>query len=250
MKIARFVIASFLIFSLTFTAVYGNKKIHANKITTQTESYKGVINLWQIDSFEGGVGSRKQFLLKVARGFEKIHKGVLVMVVNMTKEGAEENFKNGTYPDLISYGNGVNVQNVSEITVINSVDGGQVGDKTFATAWCRGGYALITNPNYKQNEKSDITVVSQSEFTCPLVSLAMSNLALENIEVLAPMDAYVKFVSGKVKYLFGTQRDVNRLESRAIEVDVTPMTEFNDLYQYVSICSKDSLKRYYAEEVI
>jgi hypothetical protein len=64
------------------------------------------------------------------------------------------------------------------------------------------------------------------------------------------MDAYVKFVTGKVKWFLGTQRDVNRLETRGMSVKVTPLERFNDLYQYVSITSSDQIKRYYAEQFI
>ncbi len=250
MKKFRVLFAIFLVFSVFFTCFYGGKKISAKKIVSESESYQGVLTLWQVDSFEGGVGSRKQFLLKVAREFEKIYNGVLVMVVNMTKDSVEENYKNGIYPDIISYGAGINVENMSVLKTDNVVDGGMVGNKALATAWCRGGYALITNPNCKQTENSDKIIVSQGEYTCPLVNFSLDSTINNDFELLPPMDAYVKFVAGKNKYLVGTQRDVNRLERRGIEVIVQPLTEYNDLYQYVSICSTNQAKRFYAEEFI
>lgn len=251
MKSIRVITALFLIFALVFTVFWGKNFIIEQKLTTEAESYLGVISMWQIDSFEGGVGSRKQFLLKVARGFEKKNKGVLVMVSNMTKDGAEENFKNGVFPDIISYGNGLNLQNVSEFEVTNTVKGGLVGDKVFATAWCRGGYAIITNPNCQKNSENNKLLISKSEYTQPLISLIVSDeQKTENVEILQPMDAYVKFVSGKIKSFLGTQRDVNRLEARGMQVQVSPLSGYNDLYQYVSITSSDQLKRYYSEKFV
>lgn len=250
MKKVRLFIGFFIIFSVVFTCFYGGKKIHVEKIKNQPESYQGVLSLWQIDSFEGGKGSRKQFLLKVSRDFEKSNNGVLIMVVNMTKDGAEENFNNGIYPDIISFGGGVNVQNASAFDAENTVIGGMVGNKTLATAWCKGGYVLITNPNYKQVQDKSTLIVSQTDYTCPLISLMLKNLSIDEVEVLSPMNAYVKFVSGKSKYLLGTQRDINRLESRNMDVLTEPLTEFNDLFQYISICATDELKRYYAEKFI
>ena len=133
-------------FCILFTCFYGVRKISAENVTTKSEEYQGVLSLWQIDSFEGGIGSRKQFLLKIARGFEKKHKGVLVMVTNITKDGAEENFKNGIYPDMISYGNGVDVKNFSEIKTEKIVKGGKSGMVN----------AMITVTNLLKNAGIDI----------------------------------------------------------------------------------------------
>ena len=107
MKIFRVFVSILIVFSLFFTIFIGKNKItEQNKITFPAE-YKGIISLWQIDGFEGGSGSRKQFLLKVARDFEKQNQGVLVMVINHTFLSATENIERGILPDLISFSNGV-----------------------------------------------------------------------------------------------------------------------------------------------
>ena len=96
MKIYKVVLMIFIIFCGFFTCLYGKNLMDTKNDIVKSEEYQGVITLWQIDEFEGGVGSRKQFLLKVARSFEKKYNGVLVMVSNFSKQGAEENIKNGT----------------------------------------------------------------------------------------------------------------------------------------------------------
>ena len=253
MKIIRIISAFFLVFAITFTWIYGRHKISAENSVTKSEEYQGVITLWQIDSFEGGVGSRKQFLLKIAREFEKKNNGVLVMVVNMTKEGAEENFKNGIYPDMISYGNGVQVERVSELKKTVVINSGLVGDKLYATAWCRGGYVLISNnERFEFNEDSviDNLTVSQAKYTQPLIALLMENIKVNNVEILSPMDAYVKFVSGKTEFLLGTQRDINRLNIRGMNVKSILLASYNDLYQYISVTTENQMKRFYSEEFI
>ncbi len=253
MKTIRLISAVFLVFAISFTCFYGRYKISAKNSITRNDEYQGVLTLWQIDSFEGGIGSRKQFLLKIARKFEKKHKGVLIMVVDMTKEGAEENFKNGIYPDMISYGNGVEIQNVSELKSTHGVRGGMIGEKQYATAWCRGGYVLISSQeNFSFGEDYDIDnlTVSKGKYTQPLTALFINDIIAKKIEILSPMDAYVKFVSGKTKFLLGTQRDVNRLQVRGMSVNCAPLDKFNDLYQYVSITAENQLKRYYSQEFI
>ena len=91
MKIFRFIVSVAIVLSLTFTAFIGKDKINEQSKITAPSEYKGIISLWQIDGFEGGSGSRKQFLLKVAREFEKKNNGVLVMVINHTFLSAKEN---------------------------------------------------------------------------------------------------------------------------------------------------------------
>ena len=251
MKISRIVCSILLISVIIFTCFYGVYKIGAENYIVKQEDYQDVLTLWQIDNFEGGTGSRKQFLMSVARKFEKNNKGILIMVLNLTKEGAEENFNNGIFPDMISYGHGVEVKNVSEFVPVNTVKGGLVDDRVYATAWCRGGYVMIKNPNFKNSGNADeCIIVSQGEYTQPLTALCMEEIDVKSVKMLSPMDAYVKFVSGKAKYFLGTQRDVNRLSSREMLVEIVPFEKYNDLYQYISITSIDGVKKYYSKEFI
>ena len=249
MKIFRFIISVAIVSSLIFTIFVGKDKIkEQNKITKPAE-YKGIISLWQIDGFEGGSGSRKQFLLKVARGFEKENNGVLVMVINHTFLSAKENIEKGILPDLISFSNGVELKEMESLKVSKTIEGGKIGDKIYATAWCRGGYVLIKNPNAKNKESKSI-IVSQKEYTQPLVALMLEGIEFENIKSYSPLDAYVNFTAGKEEFFLGTQRDVVRLTNRGFDFTCTPLTEYNDLYQYVALTSKDKVKKALANNFI
>ncbi len=254
MKFFRFFCGAFIICCSLFTIFFGRYKIAVGGVDTSPESYKGVITVWQIDSFEGGVGSRKQFLLNVARQFEKQNKGVLVMVINQTPEGVLSAYENGEMPDLISYGTGVEVRGYGQIFVDKSVAGGMVGDGCYATAWCRGGYLLISNPSLttgKTDEKKmEELLVSQGEYTQPLTALALEGYTADEVEVFEPMTAYIKFTTGKVKYFLATQRDVSRLINRGMEFSAQPLNRYNDLYQYISVTSEKPQKRFYAEQFV
>ena len=251
MKVLRSLAAITLIFAVVFTLFFGRYKIVEGGVNTERAEYKGVLTLWQIDSFEGGTGSRKQFLLKAARGFEKENSGVLVMVINQTVDGAKACFDKGEYPDLISFGCGVDVSSYTKITPTKKVLGGLIGSDCYATAWCKGGYVLIFNnalvdENSINGSEFDGLLVSQGEFTQPLAALCFENIIANNIETLKPFDAYVKFTSGKVKCFLGTQRDIVRLNNRGMEYTARPLEKFCDLYQYISVTSTDALKNYYA----
>lgn len=247
MKVLRILCGTVVVLSIICTSIFYVRGFSGENTLTEPDDYKGIITVWHVDSFEGGVGSRKQFLLKVARSFEKKHKGVLIMVVDQTPTSVKKNHENGQFPDLISYGNGVQIKNQSEIKV-KSYGGGMVGGKTYATSWCRGGYALICNPNIVSDipKAIDALLVSQAEYTQPLTAFCVEEYSAKTVEVLTPMDAYVKFVSGKTPYFLGTQRDVNRLITRGFDVKIQPLMRFNDLYQYISVTSVDIQKAFYA----
>lgn len=231
------------------TIFIGREKIATENELKAPDGYKGIISLWHIDGFEGGSGSRKQFLLNIARNFEKQNKGILIMVVSHSFSSLKENLKEGNFPDLISFSNGAEIEGVIEMDNIKTIESGKIGEKIYATPWCRGGYSLIENPNAKDKQKNTV-IVSQNEYTQPLLALYMQGLEFENIEVMKPMDAYVKFTQNKTAYFLGTQRDIVRLTNRGMEFISSPISEFNDLYQYISLTCNDSSKSIYAKRFI
>lgn len=248
MKIIRVVFASIIIFCSIFTFTFGYKKIGKEKLKNASD-YKGIITMWQIDGFEGGSGSRKQFLLSQAREFEKQNQGVLVMVINHTFSSAEQNVKKGIYPDIISYSNGLDIKNALPLATKRISGGGKVGESVYATAWCRGGYVLIKNLDVTEDKDVSI-IVSQGQYTQPLLAMHLEGLEFDNLVVLESMEAYVKFTSGKHEYMLGTQRDVVRLTNRGFNFSASPLTKFNDLYQYLSLTSTDKNKSLYARRFI
>lgn len=185
-----------------------------------------VIVLWQIDSFEGGKGSRAQFLQDRA---DELLKGesVYVTVTSLSAEAARKNFSLGTFPDMISYGAGF--YGLEEL--VNSFD--------FAyKVWCRGGYCLLSLDG--QADFSDATaqntVINGGKDN--LVSVCALFEGLNGAAVEKPTGAYVALLGGKYKYLLGTQRDIFRLKTRGADFKIKPLTSFNDLYQNISILTR------------
>lgn len=255
MKISRILVkvtfGLVIIFCIVFTLFYGKNKISNKALLGETENYKGIITLWQVDSFEGGIGSRKQFLLKASRSFERKNPGVLVMVIEHTEESLKEELKKGILPDMISFGAGVEITGLNQLN-FKTVSGGMIGDKVYATAWCRGGYSIIANPKLtsKIDENLDNLIVSQAKYTQPLTALYLEEYKTNELKIKQPMDAYVEFVLGKTPYLLGTQRDIIRLERREMEVISKPLEQFNDLYQYICVTATDSVKNFYSQNFI
>ena len=185
---------------------------------------KSVLQLWQIDSFEGGKGSRADYLQKKGNAFSKEY-GAYVTVTALSAEAAVLNLENGNIPDLISYGAG--------ICGLESYIGS-------FTTWCHGGYCLLAvdaNADFT-NVNAENTVINSGKNN--YTSAAAMFYGLQNAEYEKPSGAYVKLINGDYKYLLGTQRDIFRLKTRGVGFTVKPVTSFNDLYQNISVVDKSA----------
>ncbi|MGN0814228.1 MAG: hypothetical protein ACI4MH_03250 [Candidatus Coproplasma sp.] len=192
-----------------------------------SEGQMQVISLWQIDSFEGGKGSRAQFLQDTA---DKLYGGnnTYFTVTSISADAARKNFEQGIFPDIISYGAG-----------FYGIEGLINGTDFACKVWCRGGYCLLTLDN--QSDFSDVTpqntVINVGKDNLTSVCAILEGLSGADEE--KSTGAYVELLGGKYKYLLGTQRDIFRLRTRGVAFKVKPVTCFNDLYQCVSILAKD-----------
>lgn len=111
--VSKFFLACLLIFILIFVpfakVFYDNHKDEFSEMFFGKKSkFQGVLKLWNVDSFEGGTSSKSSFLEKISMLFERKNKGVFVMVQNMTEDEVVASLKAGTYPDLVSFGTGMN----------------------------------------------------------------------------------------------------------------------------------------------
>ena len=223
-----------------------------NKITTDSyfspQEYQGIIRLWHIDTFEGGKGSRAEFLSKRALEYENKNSGQLILVSNHTIESAKTAFKKGEYPDLISYG--VGFEDIALISYpLNNLNfkGGNILGESYAYPWCYGSYAIFSF-------KSEIDLDNLSGKAVFNSSGGITAAALQNIkldyDVKEPIDAYVDFINGKYDYLIGTQRDICRFQSRNLNIYMQPLNYYSDLYQYISLLTKDTVKSAIAKKFI
>jgi len=227
------------------------KKINQIKPIGDKIEYKGILNLWHIDSFEGGLGSRRQFLLDTAVKFERENNGVYVNVSAHTVDSAEKNFNEGIFPDMISYGIGLDLKNTVEIDSKIDFSGGEIGDKLFSIPWCMGSYVLICKENLDINACSfDQITVSKSSYNNPELCMYQEGITANNVIKKTPLEAYMDFVSGKVDYFLGSQRDIVRLNNRNYPFKSRILHKYNDYFQYISILSDDEEKIDYSNYYI
>lgn len=194
-----------------------------------------VLTLWQIDSFEGGRGSRAEYLRSLAQDFAK-SANVYIEVTALSSDAARTNISAGVMPDIISYGAGF--YGIESLVL-----------EGYGKAWCRGAYCLIALSGTDFSSVSTAnTVINEGKDN--LVSVAALFSGLQGANYAAPTSAYVSLISGEYEFLLGTQRDVIRLQTRGESFEIKPLTEFNDLYQYISVLTRDEEKAAVAEEYI
>ena len=194
-----------------------------------------VLTLWQIDSFEGGRGSRAEYLRSLAQDFAK-SANVYIEVTALSSDAARTNISAGVMPDIISYGAGF--YGIESLVL-----------EGYGKAWCRGAYCIIALSGTDFSSVSTAnTVINEGKDN--LVSVAALFSGLQGADYAAPTSAYVSLISGEYDFLLGTQRDVIRLQTRGESFEVKPLTEFNDLYQYISVLTRDGEKAAVAEEYI
>ena len=189
-----------------------------------------VVRVWNIDTFEGGKGSRTAFLKSVAR---ELKGEAYYLVTSYTPEGALSAFAEGDAPDVLSFGVGLSEFAERLLPLPYSFAGGELGGKTLAYPWCMGGYYLFSLTDFEGEGR---TVLSVGGENLPAVAARLEGISGEETESVA---AYTGFLSGKYRYLLGTQRDVCRFQARGVSVQARPLTKYCDLYQYIGILSSE-----------
>lgn len=230
LRIFCFIVILFAVFYILFFPVLFQKE--------EQTVYEGILRLWNIDSFEGGKGSRGSFLSKVAKSFEKTRNGVYIMVNSYTQEGVAEALKNGEYPDMVSFSCGLD--GIAEICreLSFSFGGGEIGGKNYAYPWCAGQYYFFCQEDDFSSISSDNLLISEGGNNLPAAAAALCGIRGE-VKAEDSTSAYVDFLKGKYRYMLGTQRDVCRFASRQVNVYTMPVSEYADLFQYIAVTAKD-----------
>lgn len=180
---------------------------------------KPLLTVWQIDSFEGGRGSRADYLNSLGKQFSQKY-NYYVTVTSLSADAVRYNLENGIMPDAISYGAGA----YGLEAYVNSYK-----------CWCYGGYCLLTLNGDFSDVSVGNTVINEGKDNLASACALLTGLSGAGIE--KPTLAYVNLINGTYKYLLGTQRDIFRLKTRQVQFKVKPITEFNDLYQNISVIS-------------
>ncbi len=164
--------------------IYVGIKIRVeDKYTAKRSAYQGILEIWNIDTFEGGTSGKTGFLKLQAVNFEKQNQGLYFMVKNMTETQCMLALSNGQMPAMFSFGVGVGEQifkylqeiNISSNVRTEFLDAGKKDEKQYAYAWCRGMYSLISTQEKLQKTSNDTSNLASVVNSCGYVTKLKNN---------------------------------------------------------------------------
>ena len=255
--------------------------------TEQPLTYQGVVEMWNVESFEGGVGSRESWLINRAAKFESAHKGLFVHVTTLTVEQLNAKLAEGQTFDMICFSRGVGdvvKEHLSSYTGSlgaikdNYLISGLLDGKQYAVPLYSGAYCLFARAEQLASDRlladalsatytrkiGKNTVVLQplvcgfTPYNSPLSALALSGgKGKANVsEEVTQYQAYEQFVANKTAVtLLGTQRDMYRLSQRESNGKIenlvfAPLGGYTDLVQYVAVSNTAGDKAQSCEKFI
>ncbi len=256
--IIRAVSFALCVFTAVFVALIAVPETKRKDNPFSSGQYKTVLTVWHIDTFEGGTGSRADFLSSSLKTL--CDNGIVALVKTQTAESMEKAFKNGELPDMISFGVGCGeVVNFTRELPFKSFSGGEAGGGCFAAPWCFGGYYLIAKNGdnrlidrlFESDSDKNIEnlIVSDGENILPVLALKRLGITA-NAVYFPPKDAYSRFISEKNVVLLGTQRDIKRIEKKKDEFTVRPLEGYSDLVQYIAITTESDEKYRYCRVAV
>ena len=239
--------------------------------TGQNSGYTGVINLWIVDSFEGGSGSRASWFTKRSAKFETQHKGLFVCVTNLTEGQLQDKLQSGQNFDLLCFSRGVGTTVLDYLAPMdvdygaildNFAQSGRLNNTTYALPIYSGVYCLFARSSQQKGDvvsnclnttfqrkvgKNTVTlqplVCGFAPYNNPLVALSMAGVVGKFTPDYAKSQytAYEQFVANKTAVtLLGTQRDLYRLTKRVElgkmeQLLFAPLPTYTDLVTYIGV---------------
>lgn len=150
--------------------------------------YQGILEVWNIDTFEGGYSAKSNYISMVAKSFEKRNKGLYVLVRNLTEYECLNLLAKGEKPDIFScsYGvaseikdNIVPFKNISDLEISSNVlASGKLNGESFGLAWGMGLYFLISTDSHLKN--ANIFSQNDDENLEKINNLNLADIALHS----------------------------------------------------------------------
>lgn len=238
-------------------------------------SYRGVVELWNVESFEGGVGSREAWIKGRAAKFEKLNTGLFVHVTTLTEGQLSQKLEQGDNFDIICFSRGVGsiIKDKLAPTEVNVgavrnnfLLSGQLNGVQYAVPLYTGAYCLFaraamlpqtqlldnalsatfTRKVGKNNVTLQPLICGFTPYNSPLSALAMSG-GRGNVNVsdeITQYQAYERFLDNRTAVtLLGTQRDLYRLSQRETNGRIeslafAPLGGYTDLVQYLGVSAQ------------
>ncbi|MCL2621825.1 MAG: hypothetical protein FWD32_02215 [Firmicutes bacterium] len=226
-----------------------------------------VLELWHIETFEGGSINRGGWLQSRAVDFKKKNNNINILVVNVAPEQMILNLQSGRMPDAISFGVGVGEHLINALSPLsnnynvfeNFKKAGQLNEVQYAVPFLTGAYCVIGVQDYMTRaglgEAQDlVSKINSGGFvnrgkSIQSVSVGLNgfinpqgsiNTKIQGVDFnFTSYQAYENFVYGNSTFLLGTTRDYVRCKQREESGKMNGLvyewqTEYTDLVQYLA----------------
>ncbi len=213
-----------------------------------------ILELWEIDTFEGGSSSRAKFLERSAYAFQKETFSAYVLVRSLSLNQAKAMLASGTKPDMVSFGIGAGEflqpfclpLETDYFVRSDLIQSGLIESNLLAIPWCVGGYCLCADSDFDFANLTQESIGCGMAFNVPMKSLDQ-NLKLASKKNYTQFEAYENFLRGEFDVLLGTQRDFYRLNKKVENGVIGPISfkylqDYTDLAQMICVCNKENAK--------
>lgn len=278
-RIKTFAPIAALVFVAVIALIWALPMLPQKPADSPVKSYQGVIELWNVEAFEGGSGSRESWLVNRAAKYEQANKGLFVHVTTLTTSQLHDKLTQGDSFDIVCFSRGAGELVKDKLLPVetradvkdNFLLAGQFNGQQCALPLYAGAYCLFARQAQLGADKGVLenaltatfsrkigknTVELQplvcgfTDYNSPLSALAMSGGKgkADLNEQTTQYQAYEQFVANKTAVtLLGTQRDLYRLSKREADGKIeqlafAPLGGYTDLAQYLGISADCSDK--------
>lgn len=188
--------------------------------------YQGMIEIWNIDTFEGGTASKLSFLNASANVFQKQNKGLYILIRNLSEQECLNLIKQGEMPDLFSCSYGVSCEIFKYIEPFSSsfenvygnfLKAGEIDGLQYGIPWCFSNYFLISSKLHLEKAKIEISD-----------NLKLSDIALlsgyakkgknEDIIIYSLGFGAKKYLLPKIAFMSYTGKELKSISETAINL--------------------------------
>ena len=253
-----FLVAIIVIYSAVIPTTIIPNFLKNKIISSESRKFEfmGVLEVWHIESFEGGSKSRQSWLEQRGIEFSKIHQGCYILINTMSLEQAKLNLQNGKKPNMFSFSIGAGDSLREYLSAYNGkvavrddlLAGGKINDTIYAVPYLLGGYSIFSkNEITKELQNVGFGEGNINNFA---LALALNDYKVAISETSKNIDsftAYDNYLKGKTSTLVGTQRDSFRINNRLqngkmANENMSHLGVFSDLIQYMGICTTNELE--------
>lgn len=220
--------------------------IFSEEVQKRRESaYTGVVTVWQVDTFEGGTGSRTAWLNNLLSSLESQYNGVYFVVRSMTPDRAKTLLESGNdsiMPDMISFGRGL-IDNPEGLLmpVPEQYCSGLMPELVHACAgyavpWAFGGYAVFADSELAAKHGLSESIESLPEFLNKLGGPAKYGKVMRDIYALGISDT-IKCVPGAALAQLLEPASLNGKYALRSNPDDTPENIWDSYNYSKSVCA-------------